>query len=86
MLGRTAAREMAGYLIGPYSGNVEAGLAARIMGLGTSVAMGGVLCAVGSIVTTCALLELRKYRASASPIQGIGSPRSARQDQREDIR
>ena len=77
---------MASYLIGPYSGNVEAGLAARMMGLGPSAVMGGVLCAVGSIVITCALPELRKYRANAWPIQGIGSPRSARQDEREGIR
>ena len=62
--GRTAAIEMVSYLSGPYLGNVEAGFAARMMGLGPSVVMGGVLCAVGSIVITWALPEFRKYRAN----------------------
>ena len=62
MLGRTAAIEMASYLIGPYSGNVDAGLAARMMGLGPSVAMGGVLC--GGIYSDYL------YAAGASEVSG----------------
>jgi dipeptide/tripeptide permease len=61
--GRTAAIEMVSYLSGPYLGNVEAGFAARLMGLGPSVVLGGVLCTLGSVAITWALPEFRKYRA-----------------------
>lgn len=61
--GRTAAIEMVSYLSGPYLGNVEAGFAARLMGLGPSVVLGGMLCTLGSVAITWALPEFRKYRA-----------------------
>jgi len=61
--GRTAAIEMVSYLSGPYLGNVEAGFAARLMGLGPSVVMGGALCMLGSILICWALPEFRHYHA-----------------------
>jgi hypothetical protein len=61
--GRTAAIEMVSYLSGPYLGNAEAGFAARLLGLGPSVVMGGVLCVLGSTVITWALPAFRNYRA-----------------------
>ena len=45
--GRTAAIEMISYHTGPSLGNAEAGIAARLMGLRTSIVAGGVLCAAG---------------------------------------
>jgi MFS family permease len=60
--GRMAAIEMVSYLSGPYLGNAEAGFAARLLGLGPSVAAGGALCVLGSILITWALPEFRKYR------------------------
>jgi hypothetical protein len=54
---------------GPYLGNAEAGFAARLLGLNTSVVTGGVLCVVGSILITWALPEFREYRVlPAEPI------------------
>ncbi len=47
---------MVSYLSGPYLGNAEAGFAARLLGLGPSVAAGGALCVLGSIAITWALL------------------------------
>jgi MFS family permease len=61
--GRTAAIEMVSYLSGPYLGNAEAGFAARLLGLGPSVVVGGVLTVVGSVAITWALPAFRKYRA-----------------------
>lgn len=69
--GRTAAIEMVSYLSGPYLGNAEAGFAARLLGLGPSVVVGGVLTVVGSLAITWALPAFRKYRApSAVPPPG----------------
>src|SRR4051794_13566909 len=68
--GRTAAIEMVSYMSGPYLGNAEAGFAARLLGLNTSVVTGGALCVVGSILITWALPEFREYRVlPAEPIQ-----------------
>lgn len=61
--GRTAAIEMVSYLSGPYLGNAEAGFAARLLGLGPSVVVGGVLTVVGSVAITWALPAFRQYRA-----------------------
>ena len=69
--GRTAAIEMVSYLSGPYLGNAEAGFAARLLGLGPSVVVGGVLTVVGSLAITWALPAFRQYRApSAVPPPG----------------
>src|SRR5690349_8209336 len=69
--GRTAAIEMVSYMTGPYLGNAEAGFAARILGLSTSVVTGGALCVLGSFLITCSLPEFRKYRFL--PTEPIGS-------------
>jgi MFS family permease len=60
--GRAASIEMVSYMSGPYLGNAEAGLAARLLGLGPSVVAGGALCVLGSAVIVWALPEFRKYR------------------------
>ena len=60
--GRTAAIEMVSYLSGPYLGNVEAGFAARLLGLGPSVVAGGV-CVLGSALITWSLPDFRKYQS-----------------------
>jgi len=59
--GRTAAIEMISYLTGPSLGNAEAGLAARLFGLRTSVVSGGVLCAAGSLVLAMVLPKFIAY-------------------------
>ncbi|MGI9074084.1 MAG: hypothetical protein ACR2JB_22845 [Bryobacteraceae bacterium] len=73
--GRTAAIEMVSYMSGPYLGNAEAGFAARLLGLSTSVVTGGALCVLGSILITWALPELRQYQVlPAEPIQSVREP------------
>ena len=67
--GRTAAIEMVSYLSGPYLGNAEAGFAARAIGLGPSVVLGGVLCVVGSIVITAALPEFRRLGPGSGSLE-----------------
>jgi len=68
--GRTAAIEMVSYMSGPYLGNAEAGFAARLLGLNTSVVTGGALCVLGSVLITWALPQFRDYRVlPAEPIQ-----------------
>ena len=59
-----AAIEMVSYLSGPYLGNAEAGFAARVLGLGPSVVLGGTLCVTGSVLLTAWLKEFRRYRSS----------------------
>ena len=60
--GRTAAIEMVSYMSGPYLGNAEAGFAARLLGLNTSVVTGGALSVLGSLLITWSLPEFRRYR------------------------
>lgn len=73
--GRTAAIEMVSYLSGPYLGNVEAGFAARVFGLGPSVTLGGVLCVAGSVVIALALPRFRKYDVgkASPPVQATAN-------------
>lgn len=61
--GRTAAIEMVSYLSGPYLGNAEAGFAAKLLGVGPSVAVGGAICVIGSVLITWALPDFRHYVA-----------------------
>lgn len=68
--GRTAAIEMVSYLSGPYLGNAEAGFAAKLLGLGPSVAMGGAICVLGSVLITWALPDFRRYVAPAVEASG----------------
>ena len=62
--GRTAAVEMVSYLSGPYLGNAEAGLAARLFGLQASVMAGGLLCMLGCGLIAWRLPGFRAYRAA----------------------
>lgn len=70
--GRMAAIEMVSYLSGPYLGNAEAGLAARLIGLRGSVISGGVLCVAGSVVIAAMLPAFWRYdaRKRAGPAEG----------------
>jgi MFS family permease len=61
--GRMAAIEMVSYLSGPYLGNAEAGLAARLIGLRGSVVSGGVLCVAGSVAIAAMLPAFWRYDA-----------------------
>lgn len=62
--GRTAAVEMVSYLSGPYLGNAEAGLAARLLGLQASVVAGGLLCMAGCGLIAWRLPGFRAYRSA----------------------
>ena len=62
--GRTAAIEMISYTSGPYLGNAEAGLAARLFGIRTSIVSGGVLCVVGSLILAMLLPKFIAYDAN----------------------
>lgn len=61
--GRMAAIEMVSYLSGPYLGNAEAGLVARLIGLRGSVVSGGILCVAGSAVIAMLLPRFWRYDA-----------------------
>lgn len=61
--GRMAAIEMVSYLSGPYLGNAEAGLVARLIGLRGSVVSGGILCVAGSAVIAMLLPQFWRYDA-----------------------
>jgi MFS family permease len=63
--GRLAGLEMLSWASGPTLGNVEAGAAAALAGLRTSVVIGGLLCAGGSAAIAAALPELWRYDARA---------------------
>jgi MFS family permease len=69
--GRTAAIEMVSYLSGPYLGNAEAGLAARLFGLRASVVSGGVLCVAGCVALGALLPRFLAYD-SRKQVQTIG--------------
>ena len=59
--GRTAAIEMISYHTGPSLGNAEAGFAARLFGVRTSVVSGGLLCVAGSLVLAMILPKFIAY-------------------------
>ena len=61
--GRTAAIEMVSYTSGPYLGNAEAGLAARLFGIRTSIVSGGVLCVAGCLVLAMLLPKFIAYES-----------------------
>jgi MFS family permease len=60
--GRMASIEMISYLTGPYLGNAEAGLAASLLGLRASVALGGALCAAGCVALSLCLPRFIRYK------------------------
>jgi hypothetical protein len=51
---------------GPTLGNTEAGIAAKVLGLRTSVVFGGVLCVAGSVILALALPRFWNYDSRAS--------------------
>ncbi len=61
--GRLASIEMVSYASGPALGNAEAGLAASLLGVRSSVVAGGALCVVGVVVTAALLPRFVAYDA-----------------------
>jgi MFS family permease len=63
--GRLAGIEMVSYTTGPLLGNAEAGIAARLFGVRTSVVSGGLLCVAGTALLSLLLPELIRYDGRA---------------------
>ena len=61
--GRMAGLEMLSWSSGPTLGNVEAGFAAALVGLRTSIVAGGALCVLGSAALAVALPRFWHYEA-----------------------
>jgi MFS family permease len=61
MRGRLAGVEMISWASGPTLGNTEAGLAAKVVGLRSSVVLGGVMCIAGSVVLAALLPRFWNY-------------------------
>lgn len=59
--GRLAGIEMLSYSTGPTLGNLESGLAARLLGLTGSVVSGGILCIAGTALCAALLPAFRRY-------------------------
>jgi len=59
--GRLAGVEMISWSSGPTLGNVEAGAAAKLIGLRPSVVLGGAICVAGSVVLAFALPKFWNY-------------------------
>jgi MFS family permease len=59
--GRLAGVEMLSYSVGPTLGNLESGVAARFVGVGGSVVLGGVLCVIGTAALAAALPAFVRY-------------------------
>jgi MFS family permease len=59
--GRMASIELISYTTGPYLGNAEAGLAASLLGLRASVALGGALCVAGCVLIALCLPRFLRY-------------------------
>jgi hypothetical protein len=75
--GRLAAIEMVSYMSGPLLGHVEAGAAARLLGVRGSVISGGVLCVVGVLVCGALLPRFVRYdarRFAAAPPDAAAEP------------
>jgi MFS family permease len=63
--GRLAGIEMVSYTSGPLLGNAEAGIAAGLFGLRTSIVSGGILCVVGTGVLALLLPAFLRYDGRA---------------------
>jgi MFS family permease len=59
--GRLAGIEMVSYTSGPLLGNAEAGIAAKLFGIRTSIVSGGILCVAGTGLLALALPAFLKY-------------------------
>ncbi len=80
MRGRMVAINMLFFAGGPQLGEIEAGVAARLLGGPLSVALGGVACVAMTGLLAVATPELRRYtdgtRHAASPDQAVCTPSS----------
>lgn len=65
--GRLSGIEQISYMTGPHLGNVEAGLAASLLGLRGSIVSGGLACVVGTVAVAAALPGFWRYDAATSP-------------------
>jgi MFS family permease len=65
MRGRLAGMEMISYSAGPTLGDVEAGFAAALIGLRSSIVLGGALCIGGTAALAAGLPELWRYESEA---------------------
>jgi MFS family permease len=59
--GRMAGIEMLSYTIGPTLGNARSGASARVLGVGGSIAWGGLACVVGTAIMAVALPKFLRY-------------------------
>jgi hypothetical protein len=50
------------FMGGPQLGELEAGVLARLVGVRTSVVVGGILCAVSALAMAVFVPRLRRYR------------------------
>jgi MFS family permease len=64
--GRLAGMEMISWSSGPTLGSAEAGVAARLVGLRSSVVLGGLLCVAGSVVLAALLPRFWNYDSRAA--------------------
>ena len=63
LLGRVSALNLMVVSSGPRLGDVEAGLAAELVGIGPSLVLGGAVCVAGTSVVAASFPSLRAYRA-----------------------
>ncbi len=72
--GRLAGIEQVSYSTGPLLGNLEAGVAASLFGLRTSIVSGGVLCVAGVGLAALALPAFVRYDARDHGSSPAGTP------------
>jgi len=65
---------MISYTSGPLLGNLESGIAARLLGVGGSVVSGGVLCVLGTVACALALPAFVRYDGRPAPTQPSAAP------------
>jgi MFS family permease len=75
MRGRLAGLEMLSWSSGPTLGNAEAGVASALVGLRSSIVLGGALCVAGSGALASALPAFWAYDARESPLTTPPPPR-----------
>ena len=63
LLGRVSALNLMVVSSGPRLGDVEAGLAAELVGVGPSIVLGGAVCFAGTSIVAAGFPSLRSYRA-----------------------
>jgi MFS family permease len=68
--GKLAGLEMMSYLSGPLLGNMRAGWMAEVMGLGPSIAAGGLICTAGVVACGFLLPTFWAYRSQEREVIG----------------